>query len=68
MKKLPGRIGKQIIAMFVCLFVCFFFFLFRSGHCSPHGFNKGIHVDVIVYSFAHLHTSLLIKENLLGIY
>ena len=60
MRKLPGRNGKQIIATFVCFF--------RSDHCSPNGFNKGIHVDVIVYIFAHLHTSLLIKENLLGIY
>ena len=29
---------------------------------------RGIHADVIVYIFAHLHTTLLKEENLLGIY
>ena len=30
--------------------------------------NRGIHADVIVYIFAHLHTVLHTEENLLGIY
>ena len=30
--------------------------------------NRGIHADVIVYIFAHLHTTLPTEENLLGIY
>ena len=29
---------------------------------------KGIHADVIVYIFAHLHTTLLTEDNFLGIY
>ena len=29
---------------------------------------RGIHADVIVYIFAHLHTTLPTEENLLGIY
>ena len=29
---------------------------------------RGIHADVIVYIFAHLHTTLRTEENLLGIY
>ena len=28
-------------------------------------FNRGIHVDVIVYIFAHLHTTLRTEGNLL---
>ena len=28
---------------------------------------RGIHADVIVYIFAHLHTTLHTEENLLGI-
>ena len=28
----------------------------------------GIHADVIVYIFTHLHTTLRTEENLLGIY
>ena len=31
-------------------------------------YDRGIHGDVIVYSFAHLHTTLRTEENLLGIY
>ena len=31
------------------------------------GANRGIHADVIVYIFAHLHTTLRTEENLLGI-
>ena len=27
---------------------------------------RGIHVDVIVYIFAHLHTALHTEENMLG--
>ena len=30
--------------------------------------QSGIHADVIVYIFAHLHTTLRTEENLLGIY
>ena len=30
--------------------------------------NRGIHADVIVYIFAHLHTTLRTEENLLGVY
>ena len=30
--------------------------------------NRGIHADVVVYIFAHLHASLPTEENLLGIY
>ena len=33
-----------------------------------HCFYRGIHADVIVYIFAHLHTTLCTEENLLGIY
>ena len=29
---------------------------------------RGIHADVIVYIFAHLHTTLHTEENLLGVY
>ena len=29
---------------------------------------RGIHADVIVYIFAHLHTVLHTEENLFGIY
>ena len=29
---------------------------------------RGIHADVIVYIFAHLHMALHTEENLLGIY
>ena len=29
--------------------------------------NRGIHADVIVYIFAHLHTTFRTEENLLGI-
>ena len=29
---------------------------------------RGIHADVIVYIFAHLHTTLPTEENLFGIY
>ena len=29
---------------------------------------RGIHADVIVYTFAHLHTALRTEENLLGVY
>ena len=29
---------------------------------------RGVHADVIVYIFAHLHTTLPSEENLLGIY
>ena len=29
---------------------------------------RGIHADVIVYIFAHLHTTLRTEENLLGVY
>ena len=29
---------------------------------------RGIHADVIVYIFAHLHATLRTEENLLGIY
>ena len=29
---------------------------------------RGIHADVIVYIFAHLHTTLHTQENLLGVY
>ena len=28
-------------------------------------FNRGIHADVIVYIFAHLHTTLRTEENML---
>ena len=30
--------------------------------------NRGIHADVFVYIFAHLHTTLRTDENLLGKY
>ena len=30
--------------------------------------NRGIHAEVIVYIFAHLHTALRTDKNLLGIY
>ena len=30
--------------------------------------NRGIHADVIVYIFAHLHTTLRTEENLLAVY
>ena len=33
--------------------------------CIP---NRGIHADVIVYIFAHLHKTLRTEENLLGTY
>ena len=29
---------------------------------------RGIHADVIVYIFAHLHTTLRTEENLLAVY
>ena len=29
---------------------------------------RGIHADVIVYIFAHLHTTLRTEENLLSVY
>ena len=29
---------------------------------------RGIHVEVSVYIFAHLHTTLHTEENLLGVY
>ena len=29
---------------------------------------RGIHADVIVDTFAHLHTTLRTEENLLGVY
>ena len=39
------------------------------GHSMTNaGRNRGIHADVIVYIFAHLHTNLRTEENLLGIY
>ena len=30
--------------------------------------NRGIHADVIVYIFAHLHMTLRTEENLLAVY
>ena len=34
---------------------------------TAHGSNRGIHADVIVYSFAHLHTALRKEGNMLDI-
>ena len=38
----------------------------KTAHFSQQ--NRGIHADVIVYIFAHLHTTLRTEENLLGVY
>ena len=43
---------------------------FNSMACfslTAHGSNRGIHADVIVYSFAHLHTALRKEGNMLDI-
>ena len=33
--------------------------------CSAYYLHRGIHADVIVYIFAHLHTALRIEGNML---
>ena len=40
--------------------------VYKKIFCHTH--YRGIHADVIVYIFAHLHTALCTEENLLGIY
>ena len=40
--------------------------IFRRFRCFCN--YRGIHADVIVCIFAHLHTTLCTEENLLGVY
>ena len=37
----------------------------QRSSCQQLTFYRGIHADVIVYSFAHLHTALRREENML---